>query len=400
MKKLLLSFALIAALMLPSFALISFGTVKADLDSVTSSYATINWSSEIKLPPQYATITSQTAKVYYLVRDDSKLAGYKNKVSVAIEEYDFANWQWITGGTGYSKTGPDTFRGKYNTSGSWDCYLLQTWPLTKYKVTMTADTKRIPTKTESREFYLSKTVPASTVRSQKVRDAAPKWLISRYEMANVIKGMQQTVKRMRTSTSSIDPNLEMTRIIVSTGALFGPTDITSYCNDSGMEFLELGATVFGSVTTSTLVGVGGIVYDAYSWGQWAKTTLSNSANLWANSINGLASSGALNTIDMLNLENELGYLATAIVSEANEAARIIYTVPNASDDNWKSLLKTEKHRFHDVSVKAVNASSAATPILNSGADAATKERILNFIESVRKIAVAQDQLLEQAAPGN
>lgn len=395
MKKL---FVLLLALLLaaPAFAVFFIGETEANLDSINTSYAKITWSSELPAPPKYVVWPLDgKATVNWRIRDDSRLAGYANYVEFGINQYNFSTWSWIIGGNGASRKGESTKLGKYNEFSYWDSNLLQNWPITKYEAKLVADTKGIPTKTETRSFYVAKTVPTG-IRSQAVRNAAPAWIISRYERAAMVKNLLEVWRGMKNSSYSVDYNTEITKLFVSTGGLFGPSDAKGYAADSGLEFLSLASNVFGNVATGALVEASGAIYQAYDWGKWVKDTLNNSANIWKNSLNSLASHNAVNTVQSGDLEPALVALADALRAEANEAVNIIYTNPNASDLTWKSLLSTERTRFDQTAIAASKALTAATPILNSGADQATKNSVTNFLQSIMNLCNGDKAVLGKA----
>ncbi len=374
-----------------SYASLYLGETQAVLESVSNKYTVVNFGTEIKAPPYVSTYPIDGKfSVRYRLRDDSKLAGYKNNVWQTLERFDFASWSWIVGGTGNSNTGADSMRGTYDNWGFWDIYPLQPNPVTRYKVTLSADTKTVPRKTESMVFYVGRAAPEGA-RTLAQRNAAAKWIAGRLERAAMYKDLANTVRARRTSSSSINYGLEMTKIIVSAGGLFGPTDVQGYGIETGLNFLELASSVFGNLATSTLVSAGGAVYQAYDWGKWAKTTLQNSANLWNSTLTSFAAQQSMNQVGT-SLETALDNLAASMRDEANEAMRITYTSPYDSSSGWLGLLSLEKSRAHSAGVEAATAMDKAKVIAGEGSE------IYNFYKIINQLANSDWAVLNAALP--
>lgn len=379
--------AFLLAMTSHSFAALYIGETKAILESISNKRAEINFAYDSSPAPKFAMWPSDSKfEVYYRMWDDSKLAGYSLNVWQTLDMYNFNTWAWTIGGTGNSATGTDTMRGKYDNSGIWNIYPLNQGNVTKFKLTLSADTKSIPRRTESREFYVLKNMPDGSRTAKK--QAAMKWIVGRLERATMFRNMADTWKAKRTSTSSVNYNLEMGKIIMSAAGLFGPTDAKGYAIDSGIEFLDLASSVFGNVATSSLVSVGGAVYQAYDWGTWAKSTLQSSANLWNSAFSDFRASQTANLVGT-GLENDLYNLANAMRDDANEVIRIMYTAPYDSTANWKSLLSLEKSRANSVGVSAASAKSKADQICGTGSN------LSNFFETINKLANAEWMVLNQ-----
>lgn len=394
MKKELLGLCI--AFLLPVMQAVCFGSLylgetQAVLESVSNKYTLINFGTEIKAPPSVSTYPLDGKfSVRYRLRDDSKLAGYKNNVWQTLERFDFNSWSWVTGGTGNSNTGADSMRGTYDNWGFWDIYPLQPSPVTRYKVTLSADTKTVPRKTESMVFYVARTAP-NGIRTPAQRNAAANWIAGRLERAAMYKDLANTVRARRTSSTTIDYNLEMGKIIGSALGLFGPTDPQGYAAESGLNFLEVASSAFGNVASSTLVSAGGAIYQAYDWGKWAKNTLQASANLWNATITGFAAQQTMNQAGT-SLETALDDLAAAMRDEANEAMRIIYTNPNDSSSTWLSLLSTEKTRANSAGVAAASARSKAKDIAGENSET------YNFFRIINELANSDWVVLNAARP--
>ena len=394
MKKILS--VLFIAILLPvlqagCFGSLYLGETQAVLESVSNKYTKINFGTEIKAPPSVSTYPLDGKFIVRArIRDDSALAGYKNNVWQTLDRFDFNSWAWIAGGTGNSQTGNDTMRGKYDTYTFWDIYPTQPSPVTRYKVTLSADTKTIPRKTESMVFYVARTAPAGT-RTPAQRTAAANWIAGRLERAAMYKDLANTVRARRTSSTTINYKLEMGKIIGSAAGLFGPTDIQSYGAETGLNFLELASNVFGNLASSTLVSAGGAIYQAYDWGKWAKSTLQASADLWDATITGFAAQQTMNQAGT-SLETSLDDLAAAMRDEANEAIRIIYTSPYASSSTWLSLLSTEKTRANSAGVAAASAKSKAKAIAGENSET------YNFFRIINELANSDWVVLNAARP--
>lgn len=373
------------------FGVLYLGETQAVLESVSNKYTVINFGTEIKAPPSVSTYPSDGKfSVRARIRDDSMFAGYKNNVWQTLDRFDFASWSWQTGGTGNSQTGNDTMRGKYDTYTFWDIYPTQPSPVTRYKVTLSADTKTIPRNTKSMVFYVARTAPAGT-RTLAQRNAAPNWIAGRLERAAMYKDLANTVRARRTSTTTINYGLEMGKIIASTAGLFGPTDINGYAAESGLNFLEVASSVFGNVASSTLMSAGGAVYQAYDWGKWAKTTLQASADLWNATITGFPAQQTAYQVGP-SLETSLDSLADSMRDEANEAMRIIYDNPNAPSTTWLALLSTEKTRANSTGVEAGVAMTKAKGIAGEGSE------IYNFYRIINELANSDYAVLKAALP--
>ena len=402
LKKLICCAGLLFMLCPVAGASINMGTVKADLDSVNSSYATISWNGDYVAPPKTIAYPSDgMIDVYWKLRDDSRLAGYKNKVSASVEYFDFSSWQWkpnnsyMTNNT-FERTGNNTRTGKYNQSGKMVIAITgQTKPVVKYRITLLADTKGIPTKVETKEFYLARPAPAGN-KPTKVLNNYGKWAASRYELAVLFRSIKDDWNALRTNKTSFDFNAEMKKIIMSAASLIGPTSPSDYASSSGMEFLSLTSNMFGNLMTSTALSYGGVIFEAYEQYKWCKDLLASSFKTWDNVLTDwVVASSALAAENQYHIESEINTLSNALVSEADEAARIVYTSPTAGSVDWKTKLQYERDKFQSVASKASSSKTHVATILASGTPAA-RDKFNNFCDMMYKIANTQYQILNLA----
>jgi hypothetical protein len=387
--------------------------VKAIVDSAVSSTASINW--QVNTPPKITYHVNvgkdPDVNVDWQSKDDSRTVGYPCAVSANVEIFNFSSWAWQSGGGGNSIKGANAGFGKYNNYGTWTIPLNQTWPVSKYKMNAMADTRGKPTKNESKEFYVARIAPMG-VRSATVRNAAEKWIAGRYERALALRSFADTWTKMKNPNSTVNFDLEMTKLIGSCGALFGSTSATDYGADSGLEVLGLVSNLFGNAATSGLVASGGAVWQAYSWGTWARDTLNNASSQLKSQFNATHIMNAA-TYDYASY---MTAAADAMRDEADELAKIIWTAPNASDATWKAKLNTELQKLDLLHTAGGSARTAANAYFNALTGqtgwaanipmpplppiaAANKDTITKYFDSVREFVRADRAILQQAING-
>ncbi|OGC11060.1 hypothetical protein A3K48_00815 [candidate division WOR-1 bacterium RIFOXYA12_FULL_52_29] len=381
------------------------GTVcetKAIVDSPVSSTASITWW--VTSPPKVCNWVNvgkdPDINVNWQSKDDSRTTGYPCAVSFGVEAYNFSSWSWIPGGGGNSIKGSNTRTGKYNNYGTWRIPLNQPMPVTKYKYNAMADTKGKPTRNESRELYVVRIQPVG-VRSTNVRNAAPAWIIGRYERALMLRSLANEYTKMKNPSSSVDFDQEMAKLIVSCGALFGPTSPSDYAQDAGLGALELASNTFGNLATSGLLTGVGAVAQAYSWGTWAKNTLTGAADQLKNQFNAWHVKNAF-TYD---LAPSLNNLADAMRDEANEMQRLVWTAPNDTNTvPWKNLLQTELDRVNSAYTSLSSTYTAANLYFSSlgplpSVAAANKDTVYKYLDSVRDFLRSERAILQMALTG-
>ena len=381
------------------------GQSKADLDSVTSSYATISWGI-VDAPKTNPYPVDALFEVTLQVRDDSKFAGYSNKASASFDYYDTASWGYKPNNPYWSdntvtKTGPNERFGKYNYTDVRQIAMpFQTVPIVKYRATFVADTKGIPTKTESKEFYVAKTPPSGN-KSAKVKAATASWYASRLELVLLLTSVRDQWNQLRVNNQTFDYNAEMRKILLSTASLAGPSSPSDYGTSAGWEMLGLVSNVFGNVATSALVGAGGVIFEAYAEYKWCKELLASSFATWDNIFGDWVMASGANAG-----ENYQGDYATkpsvalnnainAIMDEANEAVRIVYISPNDSSAAWRAKLQTERDKLLVLAGSFNGAKSTAAGIINSGPQS-SRDKYNNFCDMVNKIANTQYAILNKA----
>lgn len=389
------------------------GETKAILDSPTSSSADITFTTTLMDPPKISwmmatTVAQVNLSVSYQIKDDSRTVGYNLEAKENLDSYNFDTWSWQVGGSGNSLRGSSDRFGKYNNYGSWNVAALQLNPLTKYKLILVADTKSKPTRTESKEFWVSSYLPSGTrtpglggavAAGMIPRDSIPKWIVGRYERALLYRNLKGVWNQMRTSAGvPADFNTEMTKIFVSCGALFGPASASDYFKDSGMEVLGLVSTIFGNAGSAILMDATSVIYQGYSWGQWAKTTLQDSATLANEVINSVSRGPAISGYSQ-SMDTQLDAVANAMRDEAKEFMRITYTAPTASDYTWRQKLNAEITALKDLRDRTIAVKAYADPYFSINASDPAHLRVDNFLDSIKNMAEADLAVLSTAMTG-
>jgi len=423
LKYLTVLFCALCLLVPAALADLDGGYVEANLDSVTSSYTPTNWgqNDDLRDPPRYrlltqAETTTCNLTVGFRVRDDSRLAGYSNKVEGTLNYFDFTTQTWKPNSASnntFTKTGSNVKWGKYNDFASNSWALAQPYPVTKYSLGLVSDTRGVPTKRVWKEFYVAKNFPTDPSthmytgnKSAAVRNAAPSWYASRMELAQILRHLKVEWDAMSVSTpATINFDDEMRKILTSAAGLAGPTSASDYAQNSGMEALSLAATIFGSVATSTLVSAGGEIYEAYQMYKWCTDTLNSSLNIFNTALGSYTMYQA--TVAGNRQSNPSYYLqsaAEAAEADANELIRIVYTDPNGSAAAWKTLLATERDRFNSLMVSVTSCrgttgsstSKGADEYLNLAGASGTREKIDKYFDIVWKLAYRENALLVKA----
>jgi hypothetical protein len=395
------------------------GYIEANLDSVTSSYTPHNWGN-LPNPPRYYLMNAvETANnnclitVGFRVRDDSRLAGYSNKVEGTLQYFDFGARTWKdnnTSGNTFTKTGPNEKWGKHNNFENHSWTLAQPYPVTKYSLGLVADTKGIPTKRVWKEFYVAKQFPlqpGTTTydgdKSDAVRRATPAWYAERMEIAQMLRRLKTEWDQMtQTNRATINFNDEMRAILQSAASLAGPTTPSEYFQNSGLEVLSLVSSVFAPAAMSTMIAAGGEIYECYQMLKWCTDTLNSSINTFNAQMSGLTMQNAVAAANRAS--NPSGYFETAanaVEAEANELIRIVYTDPWGSTDTWKSLLGTERDAFNSLAVSLTSARGTDSGVgaygyCTSAGATATKATLTTYLDVAWKLAIKEYNLLVKA----
>ncbi|HVN66927.1 MAG TPA: hypothetical protein VMT55_01020, partial [Candidatus Sulfotelmatobacter sp.] len=360
------------------------GYIEANLDSDNSSYTPSNWG-DLPIPPRYYLMnrTESTANncaitVGFRVRDDSRLAGYANRVEGTLSYYDYATQSWEPNSAAnntFVKAGANDKWGKYDNFEPHSWVLAQPYPVTRYSLGLVADTDGVPIKRVWQEFYVAKCFPYNPQtmaylgnKSDKIRNAAPAWYAQRMEIAKMLRHLKKEWSAMSsTMVTTVNFDDEMRSILDSAASLGGPASAGDYAQNSGMEALGLAADIFGSATTSTLVSAGGEIYEAYQTYKWCADTLNSSMNTFNSALAGATMQYA--TAAANQQSNPSSYLeatANAVEAEANELINIVYTNPNNSPATWKTLLAAERDQFNGLMGSITSARGTDTGV---GADA-------------------------------
>jgi hypothetical protein len=412
------AFALVFCLLSPAvLAYISnAGYIEANLDSVTSSYTPHNWGELPTQPRYYLMNAAETASnnctitVGFRLRDDSRLAGYSNKVEGNLQYYNFATQSWVANGSSYSKTGANERIGKYNNYYSNTWTLLQPYPVTKYSLGLVADTKGIPTKRVWKEFYVAKNFPVdpgtsnySGNKSAAIRAAAPSWYASRMEIAQTLRRLKKEWDQMsQTTPATINFDDEMKSILQSFAGLAGPTTPGEYAQATGMEVLSLTSQIFASAATSTLVAAGGEIYECYQMMKWATDTLNNSINTFNAQMAGAVMQFAVSRANAnSNPSSYFEAAANAVEAEANELIRIVYDDPWADSDTWKTKLTTERDALNSLAVsltsaQGTNGGTGADGYLSTAGYSGIQEKLDKYFDLARNLANREKALLDKA----
>jgi hypothetical protein len=406
MKKILSAVLFALLLIVPALAVSQvIGNVcetKAIVNSPGNYSASIDWRTVN--PPQIGHTVNvgynPDVAVDWQTKDDSRTIGYPCAVSFGVESYNFTTWSWQAGGGGYSKKGSDTRTGKYNDYGTWTVALNQPLPVTKYRFNAMADTKGQPTKNESREEYVVRLQPLG-IRSANVRNAAPKWIIGRYERALMMRSMAAEWNKMRNPSYGVDFNAEMTKLLLSCGSLFGPTTPANYAQEAGLGALEVVNIVFGNVATGTLLAPLGAIAQAYDWAVWARDTLTTAGDKLRSTFN---ATHILNA-STYDFAPSLNAVADAMRDDADELQRLIWTAPNDTNTAvWKAKLQTELDRLNAAYTAHGQACIKANLYFNNlgllpPIAAADKTTVFEYLNSVRDFIRAERAILQMALTG-
>jgi len=391
------------------------GYIEANLDSVTSSYTPHNWGN-LPTPPRYylmngveTTNNNCSITVGFRVRDDSRLAGYSNKVEGNLQYFNFATQAWVGVGSAFTKTGPNEKYGKYNNYASNSWTLPQPYPVTKYSLGLVADTRGVPTKRVWKEFYVAKHFPSDAYntyqgdKTEAVRNAAPSWYASRMEIAQVLRGLKKEWDQMsQSTTATINFDDEMKNILQSFAGLAGPTTPGEYAQATGMEALSLASQIFASAATSTMVAAGGEIYECYQMMKWATDTLNGSINTYNAQMAGATMQFAVGRANAnSNPSFYLQSAADAVEADANELIRIVYTDPWDPADTWKTKLTTERNAFNSLmesitSARGTNTGTGADGYLYGAGYLGQKDKIDKYFDLVWNMAYREKLLLDKA----
>ncbi len=326
---------------------LNLGKCTANLSSAVSNNYSVSWynfyspysssSYALQEPPSVLAKTAENAiyiKMDYQLRDDSMVKGKSQAANMAVSHWDPSSYTWISEGSVGQSKGSATY-GRYNLTGTLN---KQSWwgsssRAEKYQIK--AEAKSGDTSTKYRYFWVVRT-PSNTSASYQ---AAPRWLVSRYDRSALYKELSKNWQQIGTAPNDNAFNVGMDSIIELSRGFVNPTK-QDLAVEIGLDSLGIINTLWtASNVASECIDSAGIIYQGYQWVSTANSLLNDGLK---NSIyNATAPTMTRDAASSASaLSSSLSTLANAQRDEANALQAVLYS--GGSVYTWEQKLEAEK----------------------------------------------------------